>query len=1041
MLRLVDHAVELIYTLNEVVDADLGLSEEYEQYTQHTQHKRIQGNCTTHQDILQLLNFVRKHSEQLERRGLDTRGYNLVTLLAGSKPIDNKEHKFSLDKSREYDANMDKIKDQLDRNAYLSMVGSSLLPLDEQQPKPKSEYKQTKDELQVVTSVIASMLAIATAIWWAGGSINPIYKTLFAFLGAIFIALVEASLYIIIQGRQNWLGIFPSAFPRTSTSSASFKEADQLRGNVPIAQHTGPFGMEAIKTEIGRVGPSAGPAAAAWSSEFGTLNYRDKQRDVLERSFNQRHMNQSNWNDEFAQQQQQQRGSRGDSASPSSLGHSTTSPYSTYSPYMPISPSLQSTNTSQHTQPINPINQEEEQAKWDQQFDRLYEDISSKAASQQTHQQSTSKDDDIQQQFKQALRDEGLDVDKNENYLSEFENVWNTQTQAHHEDEFNKNLAGWEREFNMEMNSTRESIENDLIEQQNNSAPVSQQEYQFETANHLLDTSDPFAEGQRLLREGGPLSEPALAFEAAAQQTPHNAKAWLWLGYTHAMDEKEEAAIRALERCLREDSNEIEAMIPLAISYTNEGDDNAATLTLERWLSKKYPHTLTPDTGTSTNSTWPWATHQRVIDCFLDVARSQFSSADKLTLDADVQVGLGVLSYATSNYDQAEDCFKTALSLRPDDWLLWNRLGATLANGGNSESAIEAYEKALELRPTFTRAIHNLGVSCLNIGCYKEATEHLLGAIALQQATNDNSINESHSLWQTLRRALFAIDRHDLANIARPGTAISRFFVLSSQIDAQHWSTFISPSMAATLEISHAERDGREGEKGRLTVCITHESGSVDTMVKSKLGVLNAPLNESQETVEIGTASPKVIFKENIVMVKHSDGRFQITFTTNASAMEFVGRIRRLGVDCVAANDTIPLLRCENGKKENLNRLNSMSGVPSASQSSTFMPPPTQLQTQTQLQLSQSLRHSQTGFSAPSPSQKRRRCNLVDSGTTFREMEGADNVNVNVENDELLTESILRVVREPDFVRLVGIVEKLRTINALKLDESFAKHN
>ncbi|TIA93223.1 hypothetical protein E3P81_01006 [Wallemia ichthyophaga] len=798
MLRLVDHAVELIYTLNEVVDADVGLSEEYEQYTQHTQHKRIQGNCTTHQDILQLLNFVRKHSEQLERRGLDTRGYNLVTLLAGSKPIDNKEHKFSLDKSREYDANMDKIKDQLDRNAYLSMVGSSLLPLDEQQPKPKSEYKQTKDELQVVTSVIASMLAVATAIWWAGGSINPTYKTLFAFLGAIFIALVEASLYIIIQGRQNWLGIFPSAFPRTSTSSASFKEADQLRGNVPIAQHTGPFGMEAIKNEIGRVGPSAGPAAAAWSSEFGTLNYRDKQRDVLERSFNQRHMNQSNWNDEFAQQQQQQRGSRGDSASPSSLGHSTTSPYSTYSPYMPISPSLQSTNTSQHTQPINPINQEEEQAKWDQQFDRLYEDISSKAASQQTHQQSTSKDDDIQQQFKQALRDEGLDVDKNENYLSEFENVWNTQAQAHHEDEYNKNLAGWEREFNMEMNNTRESIENDLIEQQNNSAPVSQQEYQFETANHLLDTSDPFAEGQRLLREGGPLSEPALAFEAAAQQTPHNAKAWLWLGYTHAMDEKEEAAIRALERCLREDSNEIEAMIPLAISYTNEGDDNAATLTLERWLSKKYPHTLTPDTGTSTNSTWPWATHQRVIDCFLDVARSQFSSADKLTLDADVQVGLGVLSYATSNYDQAEDCFKTALSLRPDDWLLWNRLGATLANGGNSESAIEAYEKALELRPTFTRAIHNLGVSCLNIGCYKEATEHLLGAIALQQATNDNSINESHSLWQTLRRALFAIDRHDLANIARPGTAVN-FQILC----------LIVANRRATLVNVHFSIDGR----------------------------------------------------------------------------------------------------------------------------------------------------------------------------------------------------------------------------------------
>ncbi len=49
-------------------------------------------------------------------------------------------------------------------------------------------------------------------------------------------------------------------------------------------------------------------------------------------------------------------------------------------------------------------------------------------------------------------------------------------------------------------------------------------------------------------------------------------------------------------------------------------------------------------------------------------------------------------------------------------FLLWNRLGATLANGGKPEEAIAAYHKALELRPTFTRAIYNLSVSCLNLG-------------------------------------------------------------------------------------------------------------------------------------------------------------------------------------------------------------------------------------------------------------------------------------------------------------------------------------
>lgn len=69
--------------------------------------------------------------------------------------------------------------------------------------------------------------------------------------------------------------------------------------------------------------------------------------------------------------------------------------------------------------------------------------------------------------------------------------------------------------------------------------------------------------------------------------------------------------------------------------------------------------------------------------------------------------------------------------------MLWNRLGATLANSGKSEEAIDAYHRALDLKPTFVRARYNLGVSCINIGCYTEAAQHLLGSLAMHQVEGD----------------------------------------------------------------------------------------------------------------------------------------------------------------------------------------------------------------------------------------------------------------------------------------------------------------
>jgi len=97
------------------------------------------------------------------------------------------------------------------------------------------------------------------------------------------------------------------------------------------------------------------------------------------------------------------------------------------------------------------------------------------------------------------------------------------------------------------------------------------------------------------------------------------------------------------------------------------------------------------------------------------------------------QIGLGVLFNIAHEYDKAIDCFKTSLHVKPDSALLWNKLGATLANSGRSAEAIEAYRNALELRPGFIRCRYNLGISCINLKVYGTAIEHFLTALNMQR--------------------------------------------------------------------------------------------------------------------------------------------------------------------------------------------------------------------------------------------------------------------------------------------------------------------
>uniref|UniRef100_A0A8H7TQX0 Peroxin-5 n=1 Tax=Bionectria ochroleuca TaxID=29856 RepID=A0A8H7TQX0_BIOOC len=123
-------------------------------------------------------------------------------------------------------------------------------------------------------------------------------------------------------------------------------------------------------------------------------------------------------------------------------------------------------------------------------------------------------------------------------------------------------------------------------------------------------------------------------------------------------------------------------------------------------------------------------------------------------MDPDVQVGLGVLFYGAEEYEKAVDCFQSALhsselgstNQQEQVHLLWNRLGATLANSGRSEEAIAAYEQALSQAPNFVRARYNLGVSCININCHHEAACHFLAALDMHKAIEKSGRSKAYEI-------------------------------------------------------------------------------------------------------------------------------------------------------------------------------------------------------------------------------------------------------------------------------------------------------
>ena len=243
----------------------------------------------------------------------------------------------------------------------------------------------------------------------------------------------------------------------------------------------------------------------------------------------------------------------------------------------------------------------------------------------------------------------------------------------------------------------------------------------------------------------GNLPEAIHAFETLVQMQDDHAKGWYYLGKCHAENDLDVQAIACLERSVERDPFSPETLLALGVSHVNELNYKKALQNLKEWITHNPKYADLPSDD--------------LYGCAAD--ESELDQVQGLLLRAleheaspDVHEALGVVYNVSRDYEAAVASFERALSQRPQEYSLWNKLGATLANSNSSERALPAYNEALKLRPKYARAWLNMAISHSNLQNYDQAARCYLQTLSLNPSATH--------CWSYLRIALSCQEQWDL---------------------------------------------------------------------------------------------------------------------------------------------------------------------------------------------------------------------------------------------------------------------------------------
>lgn len=285
----------------------------------------------------------------------------------------------------------------------------------------------------------------------------------------------------------------------------------------------------------------------------------------------------------------------------------------------------------------------------------------------------------------------------------------------------------WIREFRLGREVSKELTAQDRVD-------MERVDTEYEYVTQTQDSTSNIDMGIDMIKRGDLLSAISI-FETIAQQDKQCGEAWYYLGLCHQQSENEPQAISAFNKVEENDMCYPSTLLGLAASYLNEYKHPTSTDCLAKWLRVSHPGALTKGD----------------VPVNAVTLRNTYSSLPRTpNNDIEVHTALGIIACLLDEPHVGAQHFGDAVRKSPQDFMLWNRLGATLANSDRSSESVEAYRRALSLSPGYIRARYNLGIACLNLHAYREGIEHFLTCLKQQ---------DSAAVWQTLRLAL-SLARH-----------------------------------------------------------------------------------------------------------------------------------------------------------------------------------------------------------------------------------------------------------------------------------------